>query len=334
MAILKKSPYAKHVRTDMRQRTQKVVAEYDQERARWSVTTRGDIADATRRAYDGTPVGLYREGDSLMPIIARNVEKDRQRASAELDLVQVRPSFGTTTIPLGQVTSDIRLEWEDPIIVRFQRRRQAAVQAFPVDGLFPRLRADVIDEFEAMELPPGYEMFWDGEYDSTVTAQASLGPGLLPAVVIMLLIMVALFNELRPPLIIAMTIPFAVIGITAILLPTQVAFGFMALLGAMSLAGLMIKNAIVLIDEINANKAAGKSPYDATIEAGLSRVRPVALGAATTVLGVVPLLQDAFWISMAMTIMAGLTFGTVLTMVLVPVLYATLYRIPSPARSR
>ena len=98
----------------------------------------------------------------------------------------------------------------------------------------------------------------------------------------------------------------------------------------MSLAGLMSKNAIVLIDEINANLAAGKSPYDSTVEAGMSRVRPVALGAVTTVLGVMPLLQDAFWVSMAMTIMAGLTFGTILTMVLVPVLYATLHRIRSP----
>ena len=98
----------------------------------------------------------------------------------------------------------------------------------------------------------------------------------------------------------------------------------------MSLAGLMIKNAIVLIDEINANKTAGKTVYDAVVDAGLSRVRPVVLGAITTILGVMPLLQDAFWISMAMTIMAGLTFGTVLTMVLVPTLYATLHRIPSP----
>jgi multidrug efflux pump subunit AcrB len=104
----------------------------------------------------------------------------------------------------------------------------------------------------------------------------------------------------------------------------------MALLGAMSLAGLMIKNAIVLIDEIHANIEAGKSQYDATVVAGVSRLRPVFLGAGTTILGVVPLLQDAFWVSMAMTIMAGLTFGTVLTMVLVPVLYATLHRIPSP----
>ena len=105
----------------------------------------------------------------------------------------------------------------------------------------------------------------------------------------------------------------------------------MAMLGAMSLIGLMIKNSIVLLDEIEANKTAGLSPYDATVAAGLSRVRPVVLGAATTVLGVMPLVQDAFWVSMALTMMFGLAVGTVLTMVLVPVFYATLYKIRSPA---
>ncbi|UCC29630.1 MAG: efflux RND transporter permease subunit [Phycisphaerales bacterium] len=333
MAILKNSPLAKQVRTDMRQRVPKVVVDYDQERARWAAVSRSNIAQATRRAYDGTPVGLYREGDDLMPIIARSVESDRQRAAGELDVVQVQPTLALKTIPLSQVTEDIGLEWEDPIITRFNRRRQVAVQASPNGVTFPALRSSVIEEFEALKrkLPPGYDMFWDGEYDSTQRAQLSLIPGLIPAGVLMTLIIVALFNALRPPLIIFLAIPFAIIGVTAILLPTQTPFGFMALLGAMSLAGLMIKNAIVLIDEIHANKALGKSPYDATVQAGISRLRPVLLGAGTTILGVIPLLQDAFWVSMSMTIMAGLTFGTVLTMVLVPVLYAALHRIRPPA---
>ena len=331
MAILENSPYARHVRTDMRQRTQKVVTDYDEERARWSTVSREDVAAATRRAYDGLTVGLYREGDTLYPIIARNLEAERRRVAAELDLVQVHPTLGTKSLPLGQVTQEIGLAWEDPIIVRFQRRRQAAVQASNNIVTFPTLRASVIEQIEAIELPAGYSLFWDGEYDSTVTAQTSLIPGMVPAAVVIAVIMVALFNALRPPLAILLVVPFAIIGITAILLPTQTPFGFMALLGAMSLIGLMIKNAIVLIDEINANKAAGHSDYDATIQAGVSRLRPVCLGAGTTILGVVPLLQDAFWVSMAMTIMAGLTFGTILTMIMLPVFYATLHRIPSPS---
>ena len=122
-------------------------------------------------------------------------------------------------------------------------------------------------------------------------------------------------------------IPFAVIGIVGILAPTQVAFGFMALLGAMSLVGMMIKNSIVLLDEINLNLDAGLASYEAVVQAAVSRLRPVVLAALTTVLGVMPLLQDAFWVSMAMTIMAGLTVGTVVTMVLVPVFYTVFYKV-------
>lgn len=143
----------------------------------------------------------------------------------------------------------------------------------------------------------------------------------------MVLILVVLFNAYRPPVIIFLVIPFVMIGVTAGFLLTQTPFGFVALLGAMSLSGMMIKNAVVLFDQINANLADGLSPYDAVVEAAVSRLRPVMNAAATTVLGVLPLLQDVFWVSLAMTIIFGLTLGTVLTMVMVPVLYATFYRI-------
>ncbi len=331
MDILRASPYAKQVRTDMRQRTQKVVVNYDQERARWAAVSRADVAQATARATDGALVGLYREGDSMLPIIARDTAADRQRVAGQLDLVQVQPLFAIDTVPLGQVTESIALEWEDPIITRWNRRRQIAVQAAPDGVTYPALRADVIDELNAIELPPGYDFFWDGEYYSTMTAQLSLIPGMVPAFLIMTLIIVALFNSTKPSMVIALTVPFAFIGITAILLPTQTPFGFMSLLGAMSLIGLMIKNSIVLLDEIEANKGLGLAPYDAMIAAGMSRVRPVALGAATTILGVAPLIQDAFWISMALVMMFGLMFGTILTVILIPTFYATLYKIKSPA---
>jgi len=333
MDILRASPYAKQVRTDMRQRTQKVVVEYDQDQARWAAVSRADVAQALARATDGTPVGLYREGDSMLPIIARDADADRQRVAGQLDLVQVLPTLAVNSAPLGQVTEGITLEWEDPIITRWDRRRQIAVQASPDGVTYPALRADVIDEINAIELPPGYDFFWDGEYFSTTGAQLSLIPGMVPAFLIMTLIIVALFNSVKPSLVIACTVPFAFIGITAILLPTQTPFGFMSLLGAMSLIGLMIKNSIVLLDEIDANKANGLAPYDATVAAGMSRVRPVALGAATTILGVAPLIQDAFWVSMALVMMFGLLFGTVLTVVLVPTLYAVFYKIASPAKS-
>jgi multidrug efflux pump subunit AcrB len=193
----------------------------------------------------------------------------------------------------------------------------------------PTLRNSVLTEFERIQLPPGYKLEWGGEYRSTKTSQEGLIPGVAPALALMALIIVAVFNALRPPLIIVLTIPFAIIGITAGLLITGAPFGFMALLGAMSLAGMMTKNVIVLLDQIPLEIAAGKTPYQAIIDAAVSRLMPVVNAALTTVLGMAPLLQDVFWVGLAVTIMFGLAFGTVLTMLVVPVLYATFYRVPS-----
>jgi multidrug efflux pump subunit AcrB len=185
----------------------------------------------------------------------------------------------------------------------------------------------VVNDVEAIELSPGYTMEWGAEFEDSRDSQASLIPGVVPALVIMVFIVVLLFNAFRPPIIIFMTVPFVAIGITVGLLATGAAFGFVALLGAMSLAGMMIKNAVVLLDEVNLNLATGMNPYEAVVQAALSRLRPVVLAAGTTVLGVIPLLQDVFWVGLAVTVMVGLTFGTILTMVLVPVLYATLYKL-------
>jgi multidrug efflux pump subunit AcrB len=330
MAILDASPLAGPKQIDWREHVQELQPQFSQERARWASVTRDDIARTTKRAFDGRNVGLYREQDDLLPIVLRHTEEDRQNVTS-LDLLQVQSEMSTNSVPLLQVTDGIDVAWETPIIGRYDRRRTILVQANSIQGVtFPTLRESVLADFEALaaELPPGYTMEWGGEYEDTVNAQAGLIPGIVPAVIIILFIIVALFNAIRPLLVILLTIPFAVIGITLGLLTFDVPFGFVALLGAMSLVGMMIKNAIVLLDEVNINLAErGMTRYDAVIHAALSRLNPVVLAAATTVLGVIPLLKDAFWIGLAVTVMAGLTFGTILTMILVPTLYATLYRL-------
>ena len=327
LQILAASPLAGEMQTNWRQKVQTVVPRYAQVRAGWSGISREDIADATKLAFDGRTIGLYREQDELVPIIMRKVEAERQNVGG-LEVLPIRSPSTTRSVPLAQVTDGITTEWEDPVIWRRDRKRTIKVQSNPVAGVtLPTLRADVVEAFDKIELPPGYSMEWGGEYESSRDSQASLLPGVVPAVAAILFIIVALFNAFRPPLIILATIPFVMIGITAGLLGTGTPFGFVALLGAMSLAGMMIKNAIVLLDEINLNLAEGMSDYDAVVSSGVSRLRPVVLAAATTVLGVVPLLQDVFWVGMAVTIMAGLTFGTFLTMILVPVLYAIFYRV-------
>jgi len=287
------------------------------------------MADTTKRAFDGRSVGLYREGDELIPIILRHVEDEREDVSS-IDLLQVRPGNSSSSVPLAQVIDGINVKWEEPIIGRRDRRRTITIQANPVPGVtLPTYRAGVLNAYEELErsLPPGFKMEWGGEYEDSTKAQASLIPGIIPAVVIILFILVALFNAYRPPLVIVSVIPFVVIGITVGLLVTGVPFGFVALLGAMSLAGMMIKNSVVLLDQIELNLREGMNRYDATVEAAVSRLRPVALAAGTTVLGVIPLLQDVFWIGLAVTLMAGLSFGTLITMFLVPVIYAILYRV-------
>jgi multidrug efflux pump subunit AcrB len=328
--VLREEPLTGAMQTDWRQKVPRIVPVYNQERARLAGVSRENIANATKRAYDGRTIGLYREQDELLPIILRHVE-DAKSNVASLDLLQVYPGLSTKTLPVAQVIDGVEMQWEETRIYRRDRRRTINVQANPVMGVtLPTLMQKVKDKVESIEVPPGYKAEWGGITEDQAKSQRGLIPGLIPAFIIILLIIVMLFNAYRPPVVILLTIPFAMIGITIGLLVFSAPFGFMALLGAMSLAGMMIKNAIVLLDEVNVNLALGKTQYDSVIDAAMSRLRPVVLAAATTVLGVMPLLQDVFWIGMAVTIMAGLAFGTVLTMLVVPVLYAAFYRIPSP----
>ncbi|XZE21288.1 efflux RND transporter permease subunit [Pirellulaceae bacterium SH449] len=325
--IVRSSPHAKVTQHNWRQRELKVVVDYNQERGRWSGISRDNIARATRRAYDGFPMGQYREGDKLLPILMRSPPMEREQFAGTIPLLQVHPSYSSNAVPLSQVVDGVNVQWEDSIIWRRDRRRTITIQARTADGVpASALRDDIQAKLEAVPLPSGYRFEWGGEWESSRDAQQSLLPGIIPAAIIVAITIVALFNSFRPPLIIALLIPFALIGVTLGLLITGQPFGFLALLGAMSLAGMMIKNAIVLLDQINIERNSGRDIYDAIIEAATSRLRPVLLAAGTTVLGVVPLLQDVFWVAMAVTIMFGLAFGTILTMILLPILYACLYR--------
>ncbi len=333
MAILREEPRAKEIKTSLMNRRQTLVPVYDQPRGRWAQISREDIGFATRRAFDGQQVGLYREGDDLYPIMLRHPAEERHAAADNFDLLQVKPAMSTQTVPLAQVTRDIRPEWEEPFINRWERRRCITIQATPDWWTtYPDLKNAVMEEFKELQktFPPEYEIFMDGEDESTVDAQSSLTPGVIPALILMLFIMVALYNAYRPTLIILCTIPFAAIGVTIGLLGSGQPFGFLAMLGAMSLSGMMIKNAIVLLDTVNEEMAAGKTRYEAIVRAGVTRLRPVALAAATTVLALITLAPDVFWAAMAYTIMFGLTFGTLLTMFVVPVLYCIYYKVESP----
>ena len=171
-------------------------------------------------------------------------------------------------------------------------------------------------------------MAWGGEAEDSARAQAALAETIPIFFGLMVLIVLMLFNSIKKTLIIWLTVPLSLIGVTAGLLMFAQPFGFMALLGLMSLSCMLIKNASVLIDQIDADLATGKSPFDAIVDSGVSRLIPVAMAAGTTILGMLPLLTDAFFVAMAVTIMFGLGFATVLTLIVVPVLYAVFYKVP------
>ncbi len=333
-AILRQSPLAREVRTEMRQSVSRFVPVYNQERGRWATVSRQDVADATRRAFDGIQVGLYREGDDLDPIILRNIDTERRNLADGIVSLQVRPQLSYRTIPLGGITDAVAIEWEDPIIHRYNRRRAVTVQASPLDGTtFPDLYNDVIEEFEELEakLPAGYDIYWDGEFSSTADAQTSLTPGLIPAVVVITTIIVLLYNSIRILLCILLVLPFAAVGVIFGLIALDSPMGFVAILGVLSLSGMMIKNMIVMTNAIKEGEAEGLNSFEACVNASVSQARPIMLAAGTTVLGVIPLLPDMFWNAMAAAIMAGLGIGAILTIVLYPTVYATLHGIREPA---
>ena len=325
MAILRASDYAKEVRTNWRTPSRELNLEYNENRANFAGVDRSDVAATARRAVDGNTLGLYRDSDELIPIIVRSTPEVRESASKAMESLQVLPAFSTHTLPMAQVVDGMDFTWQENIIWRWDRKRAINVQASPRNGTAPVLMEDVKAKFEAIELPPGYTLEWDGEYNSQLESTEALLPGFVPALTIMAFIIVALFNAFRPPIIIVAVIPFVIIGITFGLLITDTAFGFIALLGGMSLIGMMIKNSVVLLDEVNLNLERGLDRYQSIRQAAISRLNPVINAAATTVFGVVPLLSDLFWEGLAVTIMFGLAFGTLLTMVVVPMLYSILY---------
>jgi multidrug efflux pump subunit AcrB len=323
--ILHADADSKAIRTDWRQRVKAVRPIVAEKQANLNGISRSDIAFALLEGFQGKRVGVYREGDLLLPIFLRAEEVNRSNIE-NLNNLQIWSSTAEAMIPLRQVVTSFETVFEDEIIMRRNRKRTITVFADPIAGPAAELFSRVRTQVEAIDLPAGYELEWGGEYEDSANAQAGLAASIPMFVLIMVLITVMLFNSLRQPLIIWLVVPLALIGVTLGLLSTNQPFGFMALLGFLSLMGMLIKNAIVLIDEINLQSGAGKELTSAIVDAGVSRLRPVAMAASTTALGMIPLLFDAFFVAMAVTIIAGLIFATLLTMVVVPVLYATFYK--------
>ena len=324
--VLREDPNLVEIQTDWRDRVDVLRPVVSEARAHAIGVSRMEIAAGLKSITTGIPISAYKEGDDVLPVIFRAPPEERSNPDSLYSawfwsLPLNRP------VPLAQVIDRFENVSEEANMRRRNRLPTITVKCNTTgetaSAAVQRIRPLVTEALAGM--PDGYRMEWGGEYESSGDAQAELMAKMPPILAGMVLIVIALFNSMRKPLVIFLTVPLTVVGVTVGLLVFRQPFGFMALLGFLSLAGMQIKNAIVLIDEIDAQQAAGRSPFDAVIHAGTTRLRPVALAALTTVLGMIPLLLDAFYISMAITIMIGLTFATVLTMVVIPLNYAILY---------
>ena len=313
----------KDIRINWRERELVLKPVYANNRAQTAGITRDDIATITRFSTDGVQSGVYREGDRLIPIIVR-VSKE-----SNLSLIDqvVYSSSGNRFVPIEQVIEGFKFEPQDTLIYRRNRVATITVGADVLKGVTAaEAHAQIRKTIEDMNIPTGYKMEWGGEFESAGDAQASLAAQLPISLILMVLISVLLFNALRQPLIIWLLVPMSVNGVVLGLLGTGFPFTFTALLGLLSLSGMLIKNGIVLVEEIDIVRREGTPLREAIVVASQSRVRPVVLAAATTILGMLPLLTDAFFVSMAITIMGGLAFASILTLIAAPVLYSMMFK--------
>lgn len=327
-AVFLAEPDAVHVDQNWRQRTKVLRPLYDDAEGRRLGISEADLKNAIKAHVEGLRISVYRDGSTLLPVVIKSPDSE-SRGIEDLKNLQVySPALGAY-VNISQVVKDFTLIWEDPLIKRLNRKRTLSVLADPDPhkeitsaALLAKLRPKV----EAISLPVGYELEWGGEYEAQQKANKAVFTPFPLGILVMFVITVLMFNSLKQTLSVWLTVPLALIGVTVGLIVMGAPFSFTALLAILSLVGMQIKNGIVLVEEIKLLNEEEKHPLlDAIQQAAVSRVRPVSMAALTTLLGMIPLLSDVFFQPMAVTIMYGLGFATVLTLFVVPVLFAVFY---------
>lgn len=326
--IIRKNGNARYIRDDWRDPVKTIQLNYSEIKARRTGISRKDLAQALRWNFNGVTCGVLRENNTLIPIISRPVEEERKNV-AELDSVRIWSSAAGKSYSLAQACDGVETVWEAPQIRHRDRVPTITVQCSPVSGTAAELQKELRKQIEAIELPPLYSMEWGGELEQSRIAEAKLKTLFPVSLVLMFLVVAMLFRTLRETATAFFVLPFALIGVVGGLFILNLPFGFMAILGFLGLSGMLLKNAIVLLDQINLEQQNGASRRSAVLNASISRLRPVTMAAGTTVLGVAPLLFDTFFASMAATIMFGLLGATILTLFVIPVTYSLLFRVES-----
>lgn len=329
--------------------------DYDQAAARSRGLGRKDMAVSMLTAAGGIPIGTFYDGIHKKTIYVQCSERDGGAIDnlEDVPVFTLLPNIGAladeetllklrtgrldrgelisaalSTVPLKQVSRGVRVGWEDPVVPRCNGQRTQRVMCSPAPGVETEAaRRSIAEAVEQIELPTGYTLSWGGEYKASTQTMHYLFKNIPVGIVLILLVLIMLFRDYRRPLVICCGIPLLAVGIVAAMLLTGKAFTFCAVVGALGLVGMMMKNSIVLLDEIDAQTAAGKGAYEALVDSAVSRLRPVMMASLTTILGMIPLLGDAMFGPMAATIMGGLLFSTFATLFFVPILYALFFRI-------
>lgn len=360
--IMRRSPYidAYSVQNSWKPTGKALVAEYMKQNALRSGIERSDVANALLAATDGMPVGVLNDQERMvmLNLQVRNEDGSRIKNLNEIPVwsmmnvhlsneeLQSALSGGKAmselqdkvfrAMPLGTVIDDLRLDWDEDLVLRLNGQRVIEAECDPnPDNPYAtpaKAVSSIQDEIEAIPLPDGYTMRWVGEGEVQGEAIGNLMKFVPITVFLILAILLLLFNDWRKVILILLCFPFVFCGITPSLLLSGQPMTFMAIIGMLGLIGMMVKNAIVLVDEIGRLQTEEKAaPYTAVVEATVSRVRPVLMASLTTIVGMIPLVGDPMYSSMAITIMGGLTVGTIITLVLLPLFYTALFRIRKPS---
>ena len=359
--VMRKSQYVDpySISSNWKPKDKVLVADYARQHALRAGIERGNVADALRAATDGLPVGVLHDGDKQ--IVVQMQIRDEQggkikdlndipvwsmaNVNIDPDALSGLATGATSTSdlsekmfrssPLSNVASDIALAWDEPFIYRVNGERCIEAQCDPNTDLFQgtvaSVMSDIRADIEAIPLPEGYSLVWAGEGKTSDLATKLLMKYTPVTMLIILTTLLLLFRNWKEVGVVVLCIPFVICGIAPSLLLFRQPFTFMAIIGLMGLVGMMVKNAIVLVDEINRlYKEERRSAYDSVVTATVSRVRPVIMASATTILGMAPLLGDPMYGSMAICIMSGLAIGTLITLVLLPVFYAAFFKVQKP----
>lgn len=325
IAVMRHNPKVADARNEWGNMALMLRPVYDPVKAGALGITKASMMESVRSINDGMPIGIYRDNEKKVPVLLKSegVDITDSRSLGDFSIWN-----GERSAPLSQVTEQIETTWEFPQIRTYNRQLSMAAMCGVKSGYtMAEVHNEIRKEIEKLELPEGYTFFWDSQYKDQREGMQAIAKYFPLAFLMLIVILVALFNNFRQPVIILCVLPLSLIGVAIGMLLTGFDFGFFPIAGWLGLLGMIIKNVIVLLDEVNAQRRNGTAAYTAVVEATVSRTRPVLMAATTTILGMVPLLFDVAFGGMAATIIFGLTFATLLTLFVTPTLYVMFYRV-------